>query len=134
VEPIQIIDRGRGPELARVRVTVFDVIPYLRAGHHPTYVAAVLGISTPEVEALVQYLEDHKAEVMEANRQIEERIARGNPPEVEARLGESPWHAKVEARWEELRRRRAAEKGHEGGPDGREHSGSGEGPVRNPPR
>jgi uncharacterized protein (DUF433 family) len=95
---IAIIDRGRGPELAGTRITVFDIIPYLQAGHTPTYIAAVLGLSTDEVRALMQYLEEHREEVMAENRKIEERIARGNPPEVRARLEGSSLHALIQAR------------------------------------
>jgi uncharacterized protein (DUF433 family) len=95
---IGIIDRGRGPELAGIRITVFDVIPYLQAGHSPTYIAAVLGLSTDEVLALMQYIEENREEVMAENRKIEERIARGNPPEIEARLKNSPTHALIKAR------------------------------------
>jgi hypothetical protein len=40
--PVAIINRGRGPELARIRITVHDIIPYLEAGRSPRYVAAVL--------------------------------------------------------------------------------------------
>jgi uncharacterized protein (DUF433 family) len=104
---IAIIDRGRGPELAGIRITVFDVIPYLKAGHSPTYIAAGLGLSTDEVQALVQYIEEHKEEVMAENQKIEERIARGNPPEVEAIREES--HARLLAYREELRRKKAQE-------------------------
>jgi uncharacterized protein (DUF433 family) len=134
VEPIKIIDRGRGPELATIRITVFDVLPYLQKGYHPTYIASVFGISTPEVEALARYIEEHRAEVMATNERILARIAQGNPPEVEARLRESPWHASIQARWEELRRRRAAEGDHEGDPDGHQCSGPGEDPDGNSPR
>jgi uncharacterized protein (DUF433 family) len=101
--PIAIIDRGRGPELAGTRITVFDVIPYLEAGHSPTYIAAVLRLSTPEVEALIRYIEEHRDQVLAENRTIEERIARGNSPEVEARLPGS--HARLLALRDELRRR-----------------------------
>jgi uncharacterized protein (DUF433 family) len=69
---IEIIHRGRGPELAGIRITVYDLIPYLQAGHGPTYIAAVLGLSTDEVKALMQYIEDHKEEVMAENKKIEE--------------------------------------------------------------
>src|ERR1700736_2015603 len=89
MQAIAIIDRGRGPELAGTRITVFDIIPYLEAGHSPTYIAAVLNLSTAEVQALIQYIEDHKAEVMAENQKIVERIARGNPPEIEAKLKDS---------------------------------------------
>jgi uncharacterized protein (DUF433 family) len=105
--PITLIDRGRGPELPGIRITVFDVIPYLRAGHSPTYVAALLGLSTDEVLALVQYIEEHREEVMAQNQKIEERIARGNPPEVEARRAE--FHARLLAYREELRRKKSEE-------------------------
>jgi uncharacterized protein (DUF433 family) len=99
-----IIDRGRGPELAGTRVTVFDVLHYLDAGHGPTYIAAVLGIGTPGVQALIRYIEEHKEEVRAENQKILDRIARGNPPEVEAKLRES--RAKLYALRDELKRRR----------------------------
>jgi uncharacterized protein (DUF433 family) len=104
---IEIINRGRGPELAGIRITVFDIIPYLKAGYSPTYTAAILGLSTDEVLALMQYIEEHKEEVMAENQKIEERIARGNPPEVEALREKS--HAKLLAYREELRRKKAQE-------------------------
>jgi uncharacterized protein (DUF433 family) len=115
---ITIIDRGRGPELAGTRITVFDVIHYHQAGHSPTYIASILGLSTAEVLALLEYVEQHKDEVMEMNRKIEERIARGNPPEVEKRLEGSPSHARIQARWEELQRQRS-----QGGDNGAGHRG-----------
>jgi uncharacterized protein (DUF433 family) len=100
--PIAIIDRGRGPVLAGTRITVFDILPYLEAGHSPTYIAAVLRLSTPEVEALIRYIEEHREEVLAENQKIDERIARGNPPEVEARLPGS--RARLIALRDELRR------------------------------
>jgi uncharacterized protein (DUF433 family) len=84
VQQYAIIDRGRGPELAGTRITVYDLIPYLKAGRSPNYIAAALGLSTAQVETLARYIDEHHDEVMAANAKIEERIARGNPPEVEA--------------------------------------------------
>jgi uncharacterized protein (DUF433 family) len=98
VPRIEIIDRGRGPELAGTRITVFDIIPYLEAGHTPNYIAAVLNLATDEVLALMRYLEDHKAEVLETNKKIVARIAQGNSPEIETILQASPWHARIQAR------------------------------------
>jgi uncharacterized protein (DUF433 family) len=98
-----IIDRGRGPELTGTRVTVFDVLHYLDAGHGPTYIAAVLGIGTPGVQALMRYIEEHREEVRAENQKILDRIARGNPPEVEAKLKGS--RAKLLALRDELKRR-----------------------------
>jgi uncharacterized protein (DUF433 family) len=100
-----IIDRGRGPELAGTRITVYDIIPYLEAGRSANYIAAVLNLSTAAVETLVEYIEEHKEEVMAVHRRIEERIARGNPPEVEAKLANSPVRAMLQARLEEVLRK-----------------------------
>jgi uncharacterized protein (DUF433 family) len=33
-----IIDRGRGPEIAGTRITVYDIVDYLEEGWHPTSV------------------------------------------------------------------------------------------------
>jgi uncharacterized protein (DUF433 family) len=118
VEEIIIRDRGRGPELARIRITVFDIIHYLEAGRSPEAIAEILPISVDEVRALMKYIEDHRDEVMAIHAQIEERMARGNPPEIEERLKSSPWHAKIEARLAEIQRRRAAEGNHERDSDG----------------
>ena len=123
MQPISIIDRGRGPELAHIRITVFDVLPYLQAGHHATYIASVFGLSTREVEALADYIRQHEAEVLDMNRRIEERIARGNPPEVEARRQQS--HAKLLALRDELRRGKAQEANHARDPGGHQHPGTG---------
>jgi uncharacterized protein (DUF433 family) len=86
---IKIIDSGRGPGIPGTRVTVYDIIPYLEGGDTPPFIADVLSITTEEVLALIQYIEEHKEEVMAVHRKIEERIARGNPPEVEEKLKHS---------------------------------------------
>lgn len=107
--PIRIIDRGRGPELEGTRTTVYDLIPYLEDGRSANYIAAVMGHSTSQIQALIDYIEQHKEEVMAVHRRIEERISRGNPPEIEARLAASPVRAIIRARWEEVRRQKTPE-------------------------
>ena len=109
MEPITIVNTGSGPRLAGTRITVYDVVHYLEHGRSPTYIAAVLSLSTAEVRAVMQYIEEHKEEVMAVHRQIEERIARGNPPEIEARLATSPSHARIQTHLEELQRKRSQE-------------------------
>ena len=41
-----IIDRGRGPEIAGTRITVYDIVDYLEEGWHPTAIAAFFRISS----------------------------------------------------------------------------------------
>lgn len=110
---LAIHDRGRGPELVGTRTTVYDLIPYLQAGHTHFYIAAALGLSSREVDFMVQYINDHYDEVMAENKKIDERIARGNPPEILEKLKGS--EARLLALRDELRRKKqAAENHHEG--------------------
>ena len=67
VEP-RIIDRGRGPEIAGTRITVFDILDYLQDGWHPVAIAAFFRVSSREVDEAIRYIEDHKEEVLRGIR------------------------------------------------------------------
>jgi uncharacterized protein (DUF433 family) len=75
MQTIAIIDRGRGPEIAGTRITVFDLLPYLEMGWHPSSVALLFTLSPEEVSAAVDYYREHETEV----------IARKNTPATEIR-------------------------------------------------
>lgn len=83
------------------RITVYDILDYARHGHHHTYIAGVLGISSAEVLAGLKYIEDHKDDVMAEYQKMLDRDAQGNPPEIEARSTES--RARLMTRLAELR-------------------------------
>jgi uncharacterized protein (DUF433 family) len=89
----RIIDRGRGPEIEGTRITVYTIWDYARHGDHHTYIARMLNISLAQVLCALKYIEEHKQEVLADYQEIMERIARGNPPEVEALRKQS--HAKL---------------------------------------
>ncbi len=82
----KIIDRGRGPEVAGSRITVYDVLDYHKEGWPAKEIAWLFHLSTAQVEAAIRYIEEHKDEVMEAYERILARHARGNPPELQAKL------------------------------------------------
>lgn len=111
-----IIDRGRGPEIAGTRITVYDILDYTQAGHHHTYIAAILGLSSAQVLAAIRYIEEHREEVMADYQKILDRIARGNPPEVQAKLEAS--HAKLQALLAQRRQSPTTEGNHAGDPGG----------------
>ena len=90
-----IIHRGRGPEIAGTRITVYDIMDYTREDWHPAAIAATLRISSEEVLVALEYIESHQAEVTAAYQRILDRDAAGNPPEIRARLAES--HKRVQA-------------------------------------
>ncbi len=101
-----IIDRGRGPEIKGTRITVFDVLDYLLVGWAPARIAAWLGVSTDQVQAAVDYIEERRIEVLRDYLTILERLRRGNPPEVQARV--EGGHARFQELVKQVREARAA--------------------------
>src|SRR5918911_1016236 len=104
-----IIDRGRGPQIAGTRITVYDIMDYLRMDWHHTAIAAWLRISSYQVLAAIDYIEKHREEVEAEYKRILEREARGNPPEVQAKV--DAIHAKYAPIWAERRRALGLEDG-----------------------
>jgi uncharacterized protein (DUF433 family) len=90
------------PIINGTRFTVYEIVHYLESGWVPLEIAQVLRIPLEHVQAATHYIEEHREEVMAVHREIEERIARGNPPEIEAQLQES--HARLMRRKKGLRR------------------------------
>lgn len=115
-----IINRGRGPEIAGSRITVYDVLAETGAGATPEQLAQEWNLQVEQIHAAQQYIEEHKDEVLEGYRKIKERHARGNPPEVQAIL--DAIHTKYEVLWADRKRRareaQLAEDNHEGHPGG----------------
>lgn len=107
--PFAIIDRGRGPEIAGSRITVYDVLAETQAGTTPEQLAEWYELDVAQIRLALRYIEEHKEEVLRNYEAIRARHARGNPPEIEARLKDSPMHARIQARWAEIQRRRAEE-------------------------
>jgi uncharacterized protein (DUF433 family) len=72
--------------IAGTRITVWDVLHHLKNEWPLEEIAEVLGLSDQQVQAAVEYIHAHHAEVMEVHQRIEERNARGNPPDVQPKL------------------------------------------------
>ncbi len=80
----QIIDRGRGPEIAGTRITVFDVLDYRKHGWHRDRIAALFRLSSDQVQTAFDYIDAHHEAVMADYQRILDR--QHNPPEVQALL------------------------------------------------
>ena len=46
----KIIDRGRGPEIAGTRITVYDVLDYLQAGWRCEHIAGLFRLPPDEIK------------------------------------------------------------------------------------
>ena len=103
----KIVKTGRGPEIAGTRITVYDVIEYYKAGRHRDMIATILSLSSQQVEAAIRYIEEHRDEVMASYEKNMERIRRGNPPELQAKLEAA--RERLQARLREIRERQQPE-------------------------
>lgn len=89
-----IHDRGRGPEIVGTRITVYNLLPYLLdASTTEAEVAELYGLSVEQIAAARAYILNHADAVLARHREIEARLARGNPPELVERLKET--HARL---------------------------------------
>ncbi len=86
---IEIINRGRGPEIAGTRVTVYLIWEFHREGTSRDDIALATGLSSRQVEAAIAYIEAHREEVQRDYADIETRLRQGNPDWVEERLKQS---------------------------------------------
>jgi uncharacterized protein (DUF433 family) len=90
--------------IAGTRISVYDVYYYLVNDWKPAEIAELLRLSAEQVQAAIQYIQGHHAEVVAVHQEIEDRNAQGNPPEIEAKLAAS--HARFQALVKERRRRK----------------------------
>jgi uncharacterized protein (DUF433 family) len=112
-----IINRGRCPEIAGSRITVYDVLYETQAGITPPEIAALFRLQVEQVEASLRYIQEHHEEVLANSQKIQDRHARGNPPEIQAVIEAT--HAKCAPLWAELGQgTRAQENGHAGNSGG----------------
>lgn len=108
-----IIDRGRGPEIAGSRITVYDVLAETQAGATPEELARWYQLDIAQIRLALDYIEENREQVLRDYDAIRARHARGNSAEVRERLETS--QARLEAARKELRRQaQAGENGHAG--------------------
>ena len=102
----KIINRGRGPEIAGTRITVFDVMDYIKEGWHRDRIANLFRLSSRDVQAAIEYTEEHREELESAYQRILERHRHHQyPPDVQAKIDGCRGAARREL--EKVRGRRA---------------------------
>ena len=104
----QIIDRGRGPEIAGTRITVYDVMDYLQEGWRSAQMAGVFRLPPDDIQAAMAYIAAHEEAVTTVYRQILARHCQVQyAPEVEAQLARN--RQKLQAKRADMRARQQAE-------------------------
>jgi uncharacterized protein (DUF433 family) len=113
-QSIEIVDRGRGPQLSTSRITVQDLVPYVqRKSSHEEIMLAMPILTVAEIQAVERYIEAHREEVMEEDRRIRaDNAARKNSPEVEKILQEARAERLARAEARRQKRQQANGEGH----------------------
>jgi uncharacterized protein (DUF433 family) len=106
---IEIIDRGRGPQLSTSRVTVQDLVPYVQQKLTYEQILEIMpAVTLEEIQVVERYVQENYDAVMEQDRRIRERTAnRKNSPEIEEILRRGG--EKMAALREEVKKRKLQE-------------------------
>jgi uncharacterized protein (DUF433 family) len=75
-DSIDIVDRGRGPQLSTSRVTVQDVVPYFQEGcSHEEIRRWIPTLTADEIAVIERYYHEHQAELDEEDLRIRAYVA-----------------------------------------------------------
>jgi hypothetical protein len=121
-ETIEIVDRGRGPQLSTTRITVLDVFYWIHRGygwdkvHH-----SMPSLTRAEFDVVMDYIDQHHDKLVEKDRLAEERTERRMAEQharggIFAPLDENMTTDEMVARLREKMKNRKAEKNGEGNP------------------
>ena len=88
-----------GNKIPGTRISVYEVYYWLVKGYDKAETMAVLPVTTAEYDFAHAYIEAHRDDVERVHQQIEERNARGNSPEVAAKLEAGAQHGRLLRRW-----------------------------------
>jgi uncharacterized protein (DUF433 family) len=108
----EMIIGSRNPRIAETRITVYTILEYVRENWRPDDIAFWLNLTRDQVEAAIRYIDDHRDEVAAEYEKIMERINRGNPPELQAKLDAA--HERFQALVRQRRQSSGQEVHHEG--------------------
>ncbi len=109
----EIIRTERGLTIAGTRITLYDVMDYVKAQYPPKFIRAMLSLTDEQVNAALSYIETHRGEV-EAEYQIVLKEAEELRQYYEeqnrdliARISAKPPKPGMEAAWEKLQAQKA---------------------------
>jgi uncharacterized protein (DUF433 family) len=104
-----IVDRGRGPEIAGTRITIYTIMDFLKYNYSVPEIARELRLTDRQVRAAVDYIRSHQAESDREYGLIMERVNQPNPPKVEQGCARTPEELRQRIR---ARRERGRADGH----------------------
>jgi uncharacterized protein (DUF433 family) len=70
-----IVETPRGPSIAGTRITVYSVMDLIKAGRSKRYIEQMMLLTPEQVDAVFEYVEQHREAVEEAYERILRREA-----------------------------------------------------------
>lgn len=114
-EAIEIVDRGRGPQLSTSRITVQDLVPYFQEGCSREEIMGWMPtLSAAEIDFVERYYRRHQAELDQRDSDIRAHVAEQVRLQ-RRRFPEEPSEVRI-ARMKETLRQRRKERNGEGHP------------------
>ncbi|MBO0697406.1 MAG: DUF433 domain-containing protein [Zavarzinella sp.] len=108
-----IIDRGRGPEIAGSRITVYDVLASTRAGRLVEDLAREWRLTVEQIECALTYIDEHRDAVerawVEIQARNERRRAESEERVKQARASRPPADPELRKRFERVKAEREAQ-------------------------
>jgi uncharacterized protein (DUF433 family) len=103
MQPITLVDRGRGLQLSTSRITVADLVPYFRNGDsHDEIIRWIPSLTPEEIKIVEDYYRQHKEELDEHDRRV---MAHREEQTRLQRLRFPPLDGTKEERMQQLRER-----------------------------
>ena len=100
---VRIIDKGRGPQIEGHRLTVMDVFYYLHRGYDFEFIQrAMPSLRRDEFDAVVEYVNEHRQELIEEDERVEEFHRRGREEQTRRGLDAFSGNESPEERYEIL--------------------------------
>lgn len=118
---VRIVDLGRGPQIEGHRLTVMDVFYYLHRGYDFEFIhRAMPSLTREQFDAVVEYVNQHRDELIEEDRRVDEFHRRGIAEQKAKGLHHEidqsvPVEVRAERLKEKLRRRLKAQAEKNGG-------------------
>ena len=117
IETIEIVERGRGPQLSTCRITVLDLVPYFQKGSsYDEIVRWIPTLTSEEISAVERFYREHQEEFDETDRRARQRRAEQIRLQREKFPESNETPEETQARLRRLLEKRRQEKNGEGHP------------------
>jgi uncharacterized protein (DUF433 family) len=110
---VAIIRTERGLTIAGTRITLYDVMDYVRVQYPPEFIQGLFDLTQEQINAALNYIKTHQAEVeaeyqqvIEEAEELRKHYEEQNCERV-AQIASQPPKPGTEAAWEKLRAAKA---------------------------